>query len=101
MLITRSDDGYFGLRQSLSGVFDKALSSWIDNVPEEHGLTEDGKTVAPFFIAFCSKRTSAPETRSSKRQLVSSGRPTALVVRYLSLPTYLNLSVAISDPASH
>ena len=30
------------------GVFDKAVSSWIDNVSEEHGLTEDSKTVAPF-----------------------------------------------------
>ncbi len=30
------------------GVFDKAVSSWFDNVSEEHGLTEDGKTVAPF-----------------------------------------------------
>ena len=30
------------------GVFDKAVSSWFDNVSEEHGLTEDGKTVPPF-----------------------------------------------------
>ena len=29
------------------GVFDKAVSSCFDNVFEEHGLTEDGKTVAP------------------------------------------------------
>ena len=47
MLITRSDDGYFGLRQSLSRVFDKAVDSWFDSVFEEHGLTEDGKAVAP------------------------------------------------------
>ena len=30
------------------GVFDKAVSSQCDNDIEEHGLTEDGKTVAPF-----------------------------------------------------
>ncbi len=34
------------------GVFDKAVSSWCDNLPEEHGLTEDGKTVPPFFLPF-------------------------------------------------
>ena len=27
-------------------VFDKDVSSWLDNISEEHGLTEDGKTVA-------------------------------------------------------
>ena len=47
MLITWSDDGYFGLRQSLAGVFDKAVSSWFDDVSEEHGFTEDGKTLEP------------------------------------------------------
>ncbi len=51
MLITRSDDGYFGLRQSLSGVFSKAVSSRFDDAFEEHGLTEDGKTVAPTFYS--------------------------------------------------
>ena len=30
------------------GVFDKAVSSWFENVSEEHGLTEVGKTVPPF-----------------------------------------------------
>ena len=30
------------------GVFDKAVSSWFDNVSEEHGITEDDKTVPPF-----------------------------------------------------
>ena len=34
------------------GVFDKTVSSWFDNVPEEHGLTEDGKTLPPFFRPF-------------------------------------------------
>ncbi len=48
MLITRSDDGYFGLRRSLDAVFDKAVSSSFDTVSKEHGLTEEGKTVAPF-----------------------------------------------------
>ncbi len=55
MLITRSDDGYFGLRRSLAGVFDKAVSSWFDHLSEEHGLTEDGKTVAPFPLIFSSQ----------------------------------------------
>ncbi len=48
MLITRSGDGYFGLRQTLTGVFDKAVSSSFDNLSEEHGLTGDGKTEPPF-----------------------------------------------------
>ena len=39
MLITRSDDRYFRLRQSLAGVFDKAVSSRFENVYEEHDLT--------------------------------------------------------------
>ena len=37
-------------------VFGKAVSSIVDNVSEEHGLTEDGKTVAPMIVAFCSKK---------------------------------------------
>ncbi len=48
MLITRTDDGYLGLRQSLAGVFDKAVSSLGENRFEEHGLTEVGKAVALF-----------------------------------------------------
>ncbi len=32
MLITRSDDGYFGLRRSLALVFDKAALSWFDRI---------------------------------------------------------------------
>ena len=51
MLIMRSDDGYFGLWQSLDRDFDKAVASRVDNVSEERGLTDDGKTVAPIFIA--------------------------------------------------
>ena len=35
--------------RSLSGDFDKAVSSLCDKVSEEHGLTEDGKTVVPTF----------------------------------------------------
>ena len=33
------------------GAFDKAGSSWFDAVSEEHGLTEDGETVAPIIEA--------------------------------------------------
>ncbi len=39
MLIALSDDGYFGLRQSLAGVFDKAVTSTFGSVSDEHGLT--------------------------------------------------------------
>ena len=69
MLITRSDDGYFGLRQSLTGVFDKAVSSWLDNASEEHGLTEDGKTVALFPWLFVLK---ALPLQQSKRFIFRS-----------------------------
>ncbi len=62
MLITRSDDGYFGLRRSHSGGFDKAVSSLCDKVSEEHGLTEDGKTVVP---TFCVNESEAYSRRLS------------------------------------
>ena len=75
MLITRSDDGYFGLRQSLAGVFDKAVSSGCGNAFEEHGLTEDGKTVAPIIEAFCSRSMSADEAQTSHPQFVLSHNP--------------------------
>ena len=42
-VIAMETRGYHGF-----GVFDKAVSSWFNNVFEEHGLTEDGKTVPPF-----------------------------------------------------
>ena len=35
------------------GVFDTAVPSGFDKAFKEHGLTEDGKTVAPIFVAFC------------------------------------------------
>ncbi len=63
MLITRRDDGYFGLRRSLDGVFDKAVCSWLVNGSEEHVLIEDRKTVAPF------SRISVPQAfRSQQRK---------------------------------
>ncbi len=37
------------LIQGLEDTIGKGVSSWFDNVSEEHGLTEDGKTVPPFF----------------------------------------------------
>ena len=51
------------------GVFDKAVSSLFDNVFEEHGITEDGKTVAPFsrrFVpnAHCPTRRGGPSGNS-------------------------------------
>ena len=53
------DSGWHGL-----GVFDKAVSSWFDNMSEEHGLTEDGKTVAPF-----SRLISQTETTQKSRKV--------------------------------
>ena len=46
------------LIQGLEDTIGKGVSSWFDNVSEEHGLTEDGKTVAPIFMAFGSKSRS-------------------------------------------
>ena len=57
------------------GVFDKAVSSWFDNVSEEHGLTEDGKTVPPIIRAFFSKNTTSQVAQTSNLRVVSSGRP--------------------------
>ena len=47
MLITRRDYGDFGLKQSLGDAFETSVVSPFDNVSEEHGLTDDGKTVPP------------------------------------------------------
>ena len=80
MLITRSDDGYFGMRQCLAGVFDKAVSSWFVNVSEEHGLTEDGRAVAPIFAAFRSKLTALTSNAvdfSSRKHGATENRATA------------------------
>ena len=57
------------------GVFDKPVPSLFNNVFEEHGLPEDGKTVAPFIETFCSKSISAPAARTSNPQFVSSRHP--------------------------
>ncbi len=40
MLITQSDDGYFGLRQSLTGVLDKAVASWTSSHEEVDFLSQ-------------------------------------------------------------
>ena len=53
-IVLAERDGHFGLRQSLIGVFLKAVSLTFKSVSPEHGLTEDGKTVAPIFEAFAS-----------------------------------------------
>ena len=42
------------------GVFDRAVFSSFKNAFEKHGLTADGKTVAPIIEGFCSKSISAP-----------------------------------------
>ena len=52
------------------GVFGKAGSSWLDKVSEEHGLTENGKTVAPFSWISVPK-----ETRQCSYSLLNSLRP--------------------------
>ena len=57
------------------GVFDKAVSSWFEDASEEHGFTEDSKTVAPFISACCFKSTSSTATQISHRRLAKSGQP--------------------------
>ncbi len=57
------------------GVFDKAVSSWFEDASEEHGFTEDGKTVAYMISAFCSKSTASPAMRTSHTQFARSGQP--------------------------
>ena len=47
----------------------------VDNVFEEHGLTEDGKTVAPIFTDFCSKITLSLISQTYWLQVVSLGPP--------------------------
>ena len=49
MLITRSDDGYFGQRRSLFGVLGKAVASQFVFRSEERCLTEDGQAAAHFW----------------------------------------------------
>ncbi len=56
------------------GVFDKAVSLWFDIGFEEHGLTEDGKTLAPFFTDFFIKSTSSPVIQTVQLDVVSSDR---------------------------
>ncbi len=50
MLITRSDDGYFGLMRSLFGVFSDAVSSSRNLAIERHCVTEDDHSVAQDFV---------------------------------------------------
>ncbi len=45
MLITRSDDGYFGVRYAVSAVFGEAVASFFEAI-EEHCMTEEGHTMA-------------------------------------------------------
>ena len=79
---------YEGNRRNMGwhgfGVFDKAVSSWFDSVSEDHGLTEDGKTLPPF------SRISVPKAlrpllegcRLSPRRVLSSFD--FLVISFLS-----------------
>ena len=48
------------------GVFDKAVSSRVNNAFEELGLTEDDKTVAPFILAF--NQTLRPKNTLNSRR---------------------------------
>ena len=84
MLITRSDDGYFGLRQSLTGAFDKAVSSCCDKAFEEHGLTDEGKTVAPISLRLFFQKhfRSSASTPSSVRFITPSLLPDAKSSRH-------------------
>ena len=56
------------------GVFDKAVSLWFGTGFEEHSLTEDRKTVAPFFTDFFIKSTSSPVIQTVQLDVVSSDR---------------------------
>ena len=56
------------------GVFDKAVASLFDGVLEDHGLTKDGKTVAPLFADFCSKWNSLLSTHVASLQVVTTER---------------------------
>ena len=76
------------MRQSLIAVFDKAVSSWFDNASEEHGLTEDGKTVAPIFVAFCSKSRSPAADSACRLQVVSSKLTEALLQNIIRQPFF-------------
>ena len=50
------------------GVFDKAVSSWFDNVSQvHHGLTDDGKTVPPIFVVFLTIQFLEGAIRSFRR----------------------------------
>ncbi len=60
-----------GLRRSLAGAFDKAVSSWFDNASEEHGLTDDGKTVAPILTALRFKIATSRAMQTSRHQSVT------------------------------
>ncbi len=46
------------------GVFDKAVSSSMDNVSEVHGLTENGKTVPPLFSVLSVSKALRPQYRN-------------------------------------
>ena len=54
--------------------FDKAVCSWFDTRFEEYGLTEDGKTVAPFFTDFFIKYASSTVIQTVQVDVVSSDR---------------------------
>ena len=62
-------------REGDFGVFDKAVSSWFDDVSDEHGLTKDGKTVAAIIGAYWPISTSSQAEQPSDLQVVSSGQP--------------------------
>ena len=58
-------------------VFDKAVSSWLDDASEEHGLTEDGKTVPPIYqyIPFQTHFVPRNETILSSRRFIRPDSP--------------------------
>ena len=57
-MIKEGDSGCHGF-----GVFGKAVASSLNNVPEEHGLTEDGKNRATHFHGFLFQKYIIPIQR--------------------------------------
>jgi hypothetical protein len=76
------------------------VSSWFHNVFEEHGLTEDGKTLVPFFAVFCSTTTSSPATQITHLQVVSSPQAEARLKGETSAAAVPPQTLAIRVPFS-
>ena len=73
------------------GVLDKAVSSWFDNVPEEHRLTEDGKTVAPVSWISIPKELRPTATQTSHHQAVLSCQDEPIISLFVFIVIILRI----------